>query len=234
MGDDLPPTRVPCAGALPARPGRPRTVSAQKRRALLLDAAETVFIDRGYRTSTMDDVAQQAGMSKKTLYQVFPGKLALFEALLVDRLALLTMPVEEDGLSLEDSLVELLIRQAEFTLAPRQLAMVRVMIAEAPHSPEIGEALKRLEIGRGRGTLERWFEQKTAQGLIDIGDAQENASILFGMVLADAWCSLLLNVAPCPPTAVLRTRAHRGVALLLGQQRAGGKEAAPEPLLRRT
>ncbi len=191
-------------------------MSAQQRRALLVDAAEQVFLDRGYHNATMDDVAQQASMSKKTLYQVFPAKAALFDALLIDRLAVLTMPYEDDGLPLVESLVALLMRMADFALSPRQIALVRLMIAEGPRSPEIVEALKRLEIGRGRGPLERWFARKTEQGAIDLGDPQENASILFGMVLAEPWCGMLLTNDPCPPRDVLHGRAVRCASLLLG------------------
>ncbi|OYV38447.1 MAG: TetR family transcriptional regulator, partial [Acidocella sp. 20-61-6] len=36
----------------------------------LFDAAEDIFLLKGYHTATMSDVAKAAGMSKKTVYQL--------------------------------------------------------------------------------------------------------------------------------------------------------------------
>jgi AcrR family transcriptional regulator len=52
------------------------------RRAQLLAAARDVFVRSGYHAAAMDDIAEQAGVSKPVLYQHFPGKLELYLALL--------------------------------------------------------------------------------------------------------------------------------------------------------
>jgi AcrR family transcriptional regulator len=52
------------------------------RRAQLLAAAQQVFVANGYHAAAMDDIAEQAGVSKPVLYQHFPGKLELYLALL--------------------------------------------------------------------------------------------------------------------------------------------------------
>lgn len=51
------------------------------RRAQLLDAAQQVFVHRGYHAAGMDEIAERAGVSKPVLYQHFPGKLDLYLAL---------------------------------------------------------------------------------------------------------------------------------------------------------
>ncbi|WP_236795863.1 TetR/AcrR family transcriptional regulator [Amycolatopsis sp. GM8] len=56
----------------------PRT----ERRAQLLSAAQRVFSANGYHAAAMDEIAEQAGVSKPVLYQHFPGKLDLYIALL--------------------------------------------------------------------------------------------------------------------------------------------------------
>ncbi|MHB8894233.1 MAG: TetR/AcrR family transcriptional regulator [Candidatus Geothermincolia bacterium] len=40
----------------------------------ILNSARELFLARGYRTTTMDDIARRAGMSKRTLYEKFPSK----------------------------------------------------------------------------------------------------------------------------------------------------------------
>jgi AcrR family transcriptional regulator len=45
------------------------------------------FFAHGFRGVTMDDLAEELGMSKKTLYAHFPSKTALLEAVITDKLA---------------------------------------------------------------------------------------------------------------------------------------------------
>ena len=51
------------------------------RREQLLDAAATVFLDRGLAEATMADVAEAAGVAKGTVYLYFDSKSALLTAL---------------------------------------------------------------------------------------------------------------------------------------------------------
>jgi AcrR family transcriptional regulator/predicted DNA-binding transcriptional regulator AlpA len=55
------------------------TLSDEERRTeSILDAALEVFQTKGYHNSTVDDIAQQAGVSKGTCYQYFSGKEEVF------------------------------------------------------------------------------------------------------------------------------------------------------------
>jgi AcrR family transcriptional regulator len=53
-----------------------------ERRATLLAAALEVFTAMGYHAAAMDEIADQAGVSKPVLYQHFPSKLDLYLAVL--------------------------------------------------------------------------------------------------------------------------------------------------------
>ena len=65
-------------------PLRPRTSRLPRtaRRAQLLEVALKVFVEQGYHSASMDEIAERAGVSKPVLYQHFPGKLDLYLALL--------------------------------------------------------------------------------------------------------------------------------------------------------
>ncbi len=56
-------------------------------RQRIVDAARGHFFNHGFRSVTMDDLAEELGISKKTLYTHFPGKFDLLEAVLADKLA---------------------------------------------------------------------------------------------------------------------------------------------------
>ncbi len=51
----------------------------------IVAAARQHFLTHGFRRVTMDDLARELGISKKTLYASFPSKMALLEAVLVDK-----------------------------------------------------------------------------------------------------------------------------------------------------
>jgi AcrR family transcriptional regulator len=56
-------------------------------RQRIVDAARVHFFNHGFRSVTMDDLAEELGISKKTLYAHFPGKFDLLEAVLADKFA---------------------------------------------------------------------------------------------------------------------------------------------------
>jgi AcrR family transcriptional regulator len=54
---------------------------AEARRAAILDAALRVFGQYGFRRTSMDDIAREAGIGKGTIYLSFTGKEEVFQAL---------------------------------------------------------------------------------------------------------------------------------------------------------
>jgi len=56
-------------------------------RQRIVEAARMHFFNHGFRSVTMDDLAAELGISKKTLYAYFPGKFDLLEAVLADKFA---------------------------------------------------------------------------------------------------------------------------------------------------
>jgi AcrR family transcriptional regulator len=61
--------------------GRKR-LTAEQRRAAILDAALEVFAERGYHASSIDDIARAAGISKALIYEHFASKQELHAHLL--------------------------------------------------------------------------------------------------------------------------------------------------------
>jgi AcrR family transcriptional regulator len=59
-----------------------KRISATQRREAILDAAKPVFGASGYHAATTREIASAAGVSEALLYQHFPGKRQLFEAVI--------------------------------------------------------------------------------------------------------------------------------------------------------
>lgn len=68
------------AAAASGRRGRPSAETTLARQAHLLEVARGIFVRRGYRATTMDEVAAAAGVTKRTLYAWHRDKEALFRA----------------------------------------------------------------------------------------------------------------------------------------------------------
>src|SRR6516162_9688817 len=69
-----------------AKKSRSKTRKNSSVRQRIVDAARAHFFSHGFRSVTMDDLAEELGISKKTLYAYFPGKFDLLEAVLADKL----------------------------------------------------------------------------------------------------------------------------------------------------
>jgi len=64
-------------------------------RQRIVDAARAHFFSHGFRSVTMDDLAEELGISKKTLYAHFPGKIGMLEAVLADKFARVEATMKE-------------------------------------------------------------------------------------------------------------------------------------------
>ena len=72
------------------RLGRPPKELAGDVKARILDAAQRVFLKRGYQAASIDEIAEMAPASKPTIYAHVEGKEALFEAVVARVIAGLT------------------------------------------------------------------------------------------------------------------------------------------------
>ncbi len=62
--------------------GRPLRADGQRTRQLILDAALKLFAERGYFGTSLRDIAAAVGVRESALYNYFPGKEALFNAII--------------------------------------------------------------------------------------------------------------------------------------------------------
>jgi AcrR family transcriptional regulator len=68
--------------ATPKTPPTRKRLSAEDRRAAILDAALEVFSRHGYNGTSIDEIASAAGISKALIYEHFPSKRELHVSLL--------------------------------------------------------------------------------------------------------------------------------------------------------
>jgi len=74
---------------------RKKSRSPDSGRQRIVEAARAHFFSHGFRSVTMDDLATELGISKKTLYAHFLSKTALLEAVLADKFAGISAKLEQ-------------------------------------------------------------------------------------------------------------------------------------------
>ncbi len=128
--------------------------------------ARRQFLAHGFRSVSMDDLATELGMSKKTLYVAFPSKALLIEAVLKDKFreaeADLKQLAKDQASDVEAALHQLLNCLQRHT-AEIQPAFVRDIGRETPELFQFVEQRRRELIRRYFGGL---FEDGKKAGVI--------------------------------------------------------------------
>jgi TetR/AcrR family transcriptional repressor of mexJK operon len=207
-----------CAKA-PARRGRPCQIAEPERRKRLLDAAESVFLELGYGSASMDDIAHRAGMSKKTLYRLYETKQSLFAAVISARRAVLDAMIAANACagdhSPRDVLRSYLGKVARFVLAPRQAALYRLVIAESLRTPEVAHAFYHEGPCKVRAVLEQWLAKQHDGGVLYVTEPARDAGMVCSMVLGELQMRLLVGELRAPDEGLIDATVSRAVDLFL-------------------
>lgn len=181
----------------------------------LIRAAESVFLKKGYHLATMNDVAKEAGMSKKTIYALVESKIELFFAILADHHEKITFPAPAPNWTVADTLTAHLTTLGRFLLDPVQIALIRLMLAEYTHSPDFGRLFLRSKVIKTKERLEDALaDLARAQGFSP-AQAKEMSAMLFGMCLGEFHIGVLIGFRPPPTRAALELRVRRAVEIFL-------------------
>lgn len=193
-----------------------RRLSEADRDRLLRQAALGIFLRDGYTAARMDDVAQAAGMSKRTLYQNYASKALLFEAVMQDSLCPVGIdPAAEAEPDLATALRSMLASVARHLFEPQQVAIFRLIIAEVRRAPELADAFHRAGPGRGASSIERRLATEIESGRLRLTDARQAARMLFGAAIGAAHMFLLLGLNGPPTEAEIERLAGDAVEIFL-------------------
>ena len=143
--------------------GRDENSIAQR----IVKAARKHYFAHGFRGVTMDDLAQELGMSKKTLYASFPSKLDLLRAVLLDKFhsvegdfdRVMSAASKDDVLATLHQLLACMQRHTEEIQPP----FVRDIRRETPEMFQLVQSRRRDLIQRYFGRI---FEDGRRAGII--------------------------------------------------------------------
>jgi AcrR family transcriptional regulator len=151
-----------------ALPAARWTRRKQARPAEILYAALSVFAEKGYAGTRMDEIAKRAGVTKGTIYLYFENKDAVFKTLVRDSigatLAGVTANVGGFQGSAKDLLRFALNAMAHLLTTSDRVVLPKIIIAESGNFPELARFYREEIIDRGMALLSSLIERGIAQG----------------------------------------------------------------------
>lgn len=124
--------------------GRPNAGQSELIGDHILSIANAFFLTQGYGATSIEAIAQAAGISKRTFYHRFKDKEALFAAVVHQLVSRLRPPQDGQlfvGKSREDILQGLARVILQAALRPEALALHRIMVGEAIRFPELAKVM---------------------------------------------------------------------------------------------
>ncbi|MFC3456007.1 TetR/AcrR family transcriptional regulator [Amycolatopsis speibonae] len=199
---------------------------AEQKRAAIIEAATRLFLDAGYAGASLAKVAEAAGVSKATLFKQFPTKAALFDAIVTE-----SWTAEDDGDlrppagDLRAGLTAIGHRYVTLLARPGMAALFRIVIAELPRFPELGEA----HFERGKmpyfDSVRRYLDTENALGTAKLDDTELAATQFLGMISNYVFWPRMLLVNWSPDDASMAHVVDEAVLMMearYGAAREGG------------
>ncbi|MGD1886362.1 MAG: TetR/AcrR family transcriptional regulator [Cohaesibacteraceae bacterium] len=169
---------------------------AGRKEAVLLDAAQQVFLEHGYSGASVDDIVVKAGISKATLYKYFCEKEALFSAVIQrvcrEQQALFNALTFNE--STEDALIEGSKMAIDFMTSPLAVDIFRMCVAETKRFPQVGHIFYVSASFVMEQHLITLFERAEEAGDLVIRDKLLASNQFWQLCRTDYFYAMLLNL----------------------------------------
>jgi TetR/AcrR family transcriptional regulator, mexJK operon transcriptional repressor len=186
---------------------------------VVLEAAEKAFLQNGFAATSMDAIAEQAGVSKRTVYSNFGSKQELFEAVVKRRCASVipNQPGEED-FETSDPEALLIGLATDFLtniFADHQVELYRMIVADSRQFPEIGKLMFEGPILESQSIFEEFIRRQADAGRFAISDPQMAAAQLVSMLKTNVQMRLLFNQSANTSPRAIAASAAASIRLFL-------------------
>ncbi|GGA37555.1 TetR/AcrR family transcriptional regulator [Sphingomonas psychrolutea] len=182
--------------------GRPTAVELEKRKVRVITVATELFVGHGFAATSLVDIAREAGVATRTLYEHFGDKEAIFREVIFARDA--EAMVDPPTLQPDDTLFSALRRAGhysyEVTYRDRSIGLMRLMIAESKRFPDFMKSVGTSIFARFRRDFEKLFQSMEAAELIPAGDHARSAVLFADLMLGSHPIMIYTNWNAEPPT----------------------------------
>jgi AcrR family transcriptional regulator len=153
----------------------------------LLAAALDLFVERGFASTRLDDVARRAGVSKGTLYLYFANKEDLFKAVVRENM-LPALGEAEDAIACHQGHSAELFRNIMLgwwqRIGETKLSGIcKLITSESGNFPELARFYHEEVISRGDAMIIRLLERGIARGEFRNVDARQLTNVIIAPVI---------------------------------------------------
>jgi TetR/AcrR family transcriptional regulator of autoinduction and epiphytic fitness len=159
-------------------------MAKSSKRDAILQAATEGFRDEGYETTSMDRIAELANVSKRTVYNHFGSKEALFQAVveqLISHAKALKQVPWDANRSLEAQLHDFVTAKTTVANDPAWAALLRVVLGVVIRNPELTKETT-LQAADGEDALVRWLDAARKAGRMNVDMPIVAANVFWAMV----------------------------------------------------
>jgi AcrR family transcriptional regulator len=200
----------------------PKAALMARKRDVILKAALAAFLQDGYAGSSVNRIAEDAGVSIKTLYRHFDNKDDLFVAVIQTACKASQGADEPPWLDLPplEGLTQAGSEHLAFVLSAEQVALYRVVTREAQRFPELGQRYQNDVVGDRIAQLIRYSDRWPKRVRTKIADPLRAAQTFSVLLQGDLLETAILG-GSVPGPDELRTQASDAAAGVLTLIRAG-------------
>lgn len=177
--------------------GRPRDAGKDE---AIVKAAGDVFLARGFDAS-LDTVAQEAGVSKATIYARYRDKEDLFRAVIRHKCESVVTPdsfAPGSEIPVRDTLIVIATRFLELSLSDDAMGMHKVIVAENVRAPRMAELFFETAVLRMKDRFSEWLASESAAGRLAVEDPDGASWRFLGAVKGEAHLRAQLGLPPIP------------------------------------
>ena len=198
--------------------GRPQLRCDDDTKTVIVEAANDQFYQSGYAAANISLIAQNAGVSTKTLYRLFPTKADLFSSVISEKIGRFFLALDESTLAtmgLREGLERMLTAYGMLTLTEETVSMTRLVVGESDRFPEIAAAFYNKAIIPTNAVMETWLRRQCDKGLIVLENPHEACGMLRGMMIMEPQRAAALGQMPAPRIEEIVSRAKMCADLFL-------------------
>lgn len=165
-----------------------------EKRTQIVEAAVVEFQEHGFSGVSMDRVAARANVSKRTVYNHFDSKEALFRAILDIMLeacqAAFTVAYTP-GVPIRDQLIKLGWAEGNLLTAPDFMKLARLVIGETIRDPELAAEMN--EKMDHMAIFNRFMQEAVSDGALGIDDPLIAADQFVGLIKTQAFWPMIFT-----------------------------------------
>lgn len=201
----------------------PRETTAGSKRDCVLAAAQNVFLREGYAAASMESIAQEADVSKQTVYNHFGSKEDLFRAIVQARCEYLSSALGDEFLDRGDDPERVLSAFGDIVLdvmlSRESMRMHRLLEGEGRRYPRLAEIFYRQGPDRVSNRLAKYLAEQTAKGRLAVDNPRIAAEQFVTMLSGHLRLRHLIGLADPPTSDKRRQYVANAVHLFLNGAR---------------